>query len=472
MIRRALLLLILGSALGVLFATFLGPQPAAAEEAPPELKSPPAQPTRAAKDVSRPIIEATKRVRPAVVRIRSFQRHWTGRFQQRSSGSGIIISKQGHILTNSHVADGEAYIVETHDGRKFENTKVLGRDPSSDVAVLRILDLKEIDLPVATLGDSDKLEVGEIVVAIGSPFNLDSSVSMGVVSATGRTGVMRTGSSEEFIQTDAALNMGNSGGPLINLDGHVVGINTAIHQERGGGNIGIGFAVPINLARTVALSLIEVGFAKRGQIGIEFRYGTDMLSRRELAELGIDAQSGIRIVGVGPGSPAARAGLKKGDIVTAIDGRPITDVSLLNARLAQAGPGGNVKLTVHKPGGGVSTIALRLEERVLNFGIEVKKLSPARAAELGLPSGTQGAVVTRIVDESIAARADERNRLLPGDVIQQINTRWERFRVNNAKEFHAAMAKMSERPPAYVQFFIRTKEGRYKVGFKTPRGRS
>ena len=211
MIRRALALLVIGSALGLMLGALFD-SPAHSEEVPDALRSAPAKPSAWAKDLSRPFIEAQKRVRPAVVKIYNMRRYG-GRLRVGPTGSGTIISRDGHILTNRHVViDSAQLVIELQDGRRFQKVKLIGQDPRSDVAVIRILDETSDPLPIARLGDSDLLEVGEWVMAIGAPFQLASSVSVGVVSATERINVLRGGGSEEFIQTDAALNPGNSGG--------------------------------------------------------------------------------------------------------------------------------------------------------------------------------------------------------------------------------------------------------------------
>ena len=374
MMRSATLLLLLGSLIGLVCGILLlDPRTAAGAEAPPELRAAPAKPTASAKDLSRPLIEATKKVRPAVVKIVSWGRAY-GQRRQLVSGSGFIISKEGHVLTNRHVlqalignAQGELE-VQLPDGRSFSRIKLLGADRRNDVAVIQILDEHKGDWPVAALGDSDDLEVGELVIAIGSPFELASSVSYGVVSATGRTGVGR-GEAEDFIQTDAALNPGNSGGPLINLDGQVVGINTAI-QGATGANVGIGFSIPINLARTVAIALIEKGEARRGWLGVHgVQLSADDLERERIEEAG-----GFRVLRIEKDSPAARAGIPRASTIVEVDGRPLRDLSVLHARLAQAGPGGRVKITYVAEGQRHTVDVSVAEEPVYTYGIEVADL--------------------------------------------------------------------------------------------------
>jgi len=456
MLRRATLLLALGSVLGLLCGTFLlGPQVASGADVPPELKAAPAKPSATSKEISRPLIEATKKVRPAVVKIVSWGQVYGGR-RQLVSGSGFIISKEGHILTNRHVLQGDLE-VQLPDGRRFDQIKTLGADSRSDVAVIQIMDEHKGDWPVAALGDSDDLEVGELVIAIGSPFELASSVSYGVVSATGRTGVGRS-NAEDFIQTDAALNPGNSGGPLINMDGQVVGINTAI-QGATGANVGVGFSIPINLARTVAVSLIERGEARRGWLGI---HGVPV-SAEELEREHIDEGGGFRVLSVEKDSPAARAGIPPSSTIVEVDGRPLHDVSTLHARLAQAGPGGHVRLTFLAKGKRQTVDVGVGEEPDYTFGIEVADLKPEQARALGLPPSIQGVVVTRVQEGSVADQHDEANRLLPGDVLLSIRWPGVGYRVTSRDDFEQVMRFLAERPPQSVQFLVATKEGYFRV---------
>lgn len=468
MIRRSLILLALGSVLGVIFASFLGPRPALGQDPPPELLAEPPEASSRARELSRPIVEATRKVRPAVVTIIAQGQDWRGRIRTVGSGSGFIVSADGHILTNRHVLQRGRPLVKLQDGREFRQIRILGADSRSDVAVLKIEDPDRGKLPVAQLGDSDALEVGELVVAIGSPFELASSVSLGVVSATGRTGVHAgRGRVEEFIQTDAALNPGNSGGPLINLDGHVVGINTAIAGSTGA-NVGVGFTIPINLARTVAVSLIQTGVAKRGWLGVRGLVVSSDTLRRE----GIDSAGGFLIDSVEDDSPARRAGLKKNMIVLKVDGRPIKTLNILHARLAQAGPTGDVKLTVRDVDGNVRDIEVDLaEEPLSSFGIEVRTLDRKSRRELELPADAWGVQVTNIRPGSVAAQVDEANRLLPGDVIVRIDWWRERRTIRNEAAFRKVMEELRDNPPPWVQFVILTKEGYFRVAFNIP-GRS
>jgi len=470
MFRRAIVLLALGSAVGVFFAAFLAPSAVQGQEVPPELQAEPAAPSTTARALSQPLIDAAAKVRPAVVQISLMGDTRWRRNIRLGSGSGFIVSKKGHILTNRHVVavrGAKRLVVQLADGRRFENIAVLGADSKSDLAVLRIRNVEErgLDLPVVVLGDSDELRVGEIVLAIGSPHNYEGSVSMGVVSATGRAGVLgRRDSSEEFIQTDAALNQGNSGGPLVNLDGHVVGINTAIHS-RTGGNWGIGFSIPINLARSIASAIIETGAAQRGYLGIEGGFA----SAERLAAAKVDSPPGYYVTEVVPDSPAAEAGLQRGDVITHVDGRPVTHVGILHARIATAGPGGELALVVRRDGRDVKLEATLTEERTASLGIDVATLTPERAREAGLPMRTSGVVVTRVDPKSPAAE-DERNRILPGDIIVSVNFGgFRKYRIEDAEDWNLVIERIQTTPPKVVRFEVISGDGVFVVTLEPPR---
>jgi serine protease Do len=259
----------------------------------------------------------------------------------RGLGTGIILDSDGHILTNNHVIAGaESVTVKLLDGREFKG-KVLGADPQADLAVVKI-DAK--GLPFLKLGNSDQLQVGQSVLAIGNPFGLDQTVTSGIVSAKGRTQV-GIEDYENFIQTDAAINPGNSGGPLLNLQGEVVGINTAI-LSRSGGSVGIGFAIPINLARQIATELQEHGKVVRGYLGVGIQQLTPALAQA----LGIAADSGVLVAGVEKDSPAGRVNLKQGDVIVSFDGHPVTTPSALRFAVAGIAPGKTVTLEFLRDG--------------------------------------------------------------------------------------------------------------------------
>src|SRR5436190_4379697 len=250
--------------------------------------------------------------------------------RQTGLGSGVIVTKDGYILTNNHVVDGadEVKVVMT-DGREF-TAKVIGRDPKSDIAVIKI-DAK--DLPAITMADSDKVEVGDVVLAIGNPFGIGQTVTTGIVSATGRTGAVGL-DYEDFIQTDAAINPGNSGGALVDAEGRLIGINTAI-LSRTGANNGIGFAIPANLARGVMTDLVRDGKVTRGYAGMWIQDITPALAD----EFKLKEHSGAIISDVAPKSPAEKAGFNNGDVVLEFNGRPVTDSRHLKLAVARTQPG-------------------------------------------------------------------------------------------------------------------------------------
>ena len=259
-------------------------------------------------------------------------------YKQRSGGSGVIVDKEGYILTNNHVIEGSEKVkVRLNDGREFTAT-VKGQDSKTDLAVLHI---KAKDLPVAFLGDSDKLEVGEWAIAIGSPFGLEHTVTVGVISAKGRSG-FGTGTYEDFVQTDASINPGNSGGPLINIDGEVIGINAMIIQP----GTGIGFANPINTAKQILYDLIKTGKVVRPWLGISAQDLTPELSEH----FKVKEKEGVVVSQVHPGTGAEKAGLASGDIITSVDDKPIKNVGELVKEIQKRKVGQKVKLSVIREG--------------------------------------------------------------------------------------------------------------------------
>lgn len=260
-------------------------------------------------------------------------------------GSGVIIDREGHILTNNHVvADADSIKVElAFEPGKPRKAEIVGRDPNSDIAVIKLVDIPE-NLPFAVLGDSDSVKPGNIIIAIGAPLGFKQSVTMGIVSALGRN--LGEFSYERFIQTDAAINRGNSGGPLINLDGEVIGINTMISTSGiSGGSIGIGFAIPMSQGRTVINQLIEKGSVTRGWLGIVMNPEDPEISR----ELGHDG-TGVLITDIDPAGPAAKAGIRKGDLIISFDNIPIKDNEHLRYLVADTTPGRGVPVTVYRAG--------------------------------------------------------------------------------------------------------------------------
>ena len=263
--------------------------------------------------------------------------------QRRSGlGSGVIISTDGYILTNHHVVDGAEQIkVDLNDNRTLD-AKVVGSDPPSDLAVLKV---DAANLPVLALGDSDKVRVGDVVLAIGNPLGIGQTVTMGIISAKGRQTGMSSGSFEDFLQTDAPINQGNSGGALVSTNSELVGINSQILSPSGG-SIGIGFAIPSNMARTITDTLVKTGKVRRGQLGIT----VVKLNSEPAKELGIKETKGLGVAQVQPGSAADRAGLRKGDVITSFNGVEMTDPNVFRNLVASTAPGTEVSLTVIRDG--------------------------------------------------------------------------------------------------------------------------
>ena len=264
--------------------------------------------------------------------------------QRRSGlGSGVIVSTDGYILTNHHVIDGAEQIkVDLNDNRTLD-AKVVGSDPLSDLAVLKI---DASNLPVLALGDSDKVRVGDVVLAIGNPLGIGQTVTMGIISAKGRQTGLSSGNFEDFLQTDAPINQGNSGGALVSTNSELVGINSQILSPSGG-SIGIGFAIPSNMARTVSDTLVKTGKVRRGQLGIR----VVKLNTEPARNLGITETKGVGVAQVQPDSAAEQAGLKKGDVITALNGAEINEPNVFRNLVASTAPGTNVTLTIRRNGG-------------------------------------------------------------------------------------------------------------------------
>jgi len=342
-------------------------------------------------------------------------------YVRRGQGSGVIVSADGYILTNSHVVeDADEVTVVTHDDRRY-TAEVVGTDDKTDLAVIRV-DAR--GLQPATLGDSDELRVGQWVVAAGNPFGLSSSITAGIVSAKARSRV-GVADYEDFIQTDAAINPGNSGGPLVNLRGEVVGINTAI-MSRGGGNNGVGFAIPIAMARSVMSDLIEKGRVVRGYLGVIIQDLDEGMAK----SFGYDGTDGALVSDVAEGGPAEKAGLKPGDIITRFDGERVIGVDRLRLAVADVEPGTKVKVEVFRDGS-TKTLNVRIgelpgepetmahsstESSDLNLGMTVERLTPELAARLGMDESVSGVVVTGVEPLGPAARAGIRVR----DVITEV----------------------------------------------------
>jgi serine protease Do len=376
-----------------------------------------------------------------------------------SQGSGFVYSTNDgllsdtvYLLTNNHVVEGAEKIrVTFNDGREFDAT-ITGTDPQSDVAVIEI---KADNMPALTLGDSSELQVGEWVVAIGNPFGLSHSLTVGVVSALGRTS-LGLSDYEDFIQTDAAINPGNSGGPLVNLDGQVIGINSAIFS-RSGGYMGVGFAIPSNLARSIAEQLIETGKVVRGYLGIIIQDLTPDLAR----SFDLDEQKGILVAQVTTDSPADRAGLRQGDVIIEYQGNPVISVGAFRNQVSLTNPGSRAQLGIIRDGSrrniDVTIGTLDEADQVASedvfessdeLGLTVQTLTPQLAEQFNLEAG-QGVVVTQVTPGSVAALAGIR----PGTVIVEVN----RNPVTSADVFNRAIAASSQEKSALL--LIRTDTG-------------
>ncbi len=363
----------------------------------------------------------------------------------QSLGSGIIVSPDGYILTANHVVEGaDSVKVSLSSGEKEFDAKVVGTDPPTDVAVLKIT--HKTPLPAIALGDSDKLEVGDIVLAVGNPFGVGETMTMGIVSALGRGGFEIAGY-ENFIQTDAAINPGNSGGALVDAEGRLVGLNTAI-VSRSGGFMGVGFAVPINMARYVMDRLVTTGKVTRGYLGINIQPLTPQLAKQFNLP---DESSGVLVGGVVPTSAAAKAGVQAGDVIIELNGKKVTDPRALQLLVAQNAPGSRINLRVLRSEAGrkpaeqalTATLAELPQDMLAGTsrnrpndqqqqnmdaldGVEVTDIDAAARRELNIPRTVQGALVVNVAPDSAAAEAGLRQ----GDVLVEIN----RQAIRNADE--------------------------------------
>jgi serine protease Do len=355
--------------------------------------------------------------------------------QERSLGSGVIISPDGYIVTNNHVVDDASDIkVSLSDKREF-TARVVGTDSKTDLAVLKI---EQTGLPALTLAaDSSRVQVGDIVLAIGNPFGVGQTVTMGIVSAAGRRG-LGIEDYEDFIQTDAAINPGNSGGALVNAEGRLIGISAAI-LSRSGGNQGIGFAIPVNMARNVTDQIIHGGKVSRAFLGVMIQPVTPDLAKA----FKLGKSEGALISDVSANSPAERAGLKAGDVVTKVDDRFVADSRALQLMIGEMAPGRNVRLTViHDGNERVYPVTLGEQSgnrneagdgskasagRALD-GVSLEALTPEFARQYGIARNTNGVAVRRVDPDSAAAQAG----LEPGDVILEVN----RQRVSSVEQVH------------------------------------
>jgi len=343
--------------------------------------------------------------------------------REHGLGSGVIVSPDGYILTNNHVVDGADDIkVMLGDNREFE-AKVVGTDAKTDIAVLKV---DATDLPVLSFGDSTEMVPGDVVLAIGNPFGLNQTVTMGIVSATGRGG-LGIEDYEDFIQTDAAINPGNSGGALISENGQLIGINTAILSGGGGGNEGVGFAIPINMARQVMDQILDHGHVVRAWLGVTIQPVTSQIAKAfDLTDV-----QGALVGDVAADSPAAKADLRTGDIIVDLNGTPVDSSRSLQLQVAMMKPGTTVNLDVMRSGvresipvtlGEMPTTPNEGSEQISDNsgaldGVSVETLTPEIAQELQLPATTRGVVISEVDPSSAAAEAG----LQRGDVIEQVN---------------------------------------------------
>jgi Do/DeqQ family serine protease len=416
--------------------------------------------------------DLVSRISPAVVTIRSTERarqaqqfpfmddpslrefFGNGAPQQQAPervqgvGSGVIVNSDGYILTNHHVVDGAVDIrVELTDNRSFK-AKLVGSDQPSDLAVLKI---EAQNLPTLSLGDSDKVRVGDFVLAVGNPLGIGQTVTSGIISAKGRQTGLSDGSFEDFLQTDAAINRGNSGGALVNTTGELVGINSQILSPSGG-SIGIGFAIPSNMAKTVMDQLLKTGKVRRGMLGVTIqRVDADLAS-----SLDLPAARGAIVTSVAAAGPAEKAGLKRGDVIVRVNNQSVVDPNSLRNLVASNAPGSTVKVSALRDGREQNfQVALaELPERKADqgdqdrdtsaapatgkYGLTLQNLTADAAQRFGLDANDQGLLVTRVNPDGSAASAGIR----PGDLIQEVN----RKPVKTLAEFSAAIQQSGARP--------------------------
>ncbi|HYG81960.1 MAG TPA: DegQ family serine endoprotease [Pyrinomonadaceae bacterium] len=379
-------------------------------------------------------------------RIPQFPQEGRGR-RQRGLGSGVIVTADGYILTNNHVVeDAEQIRVELTDGRTL-TAKVVGTDPPSDLAVLKV---DAGGLPVLPLGDSERVRVGDIVLAVGNPLGIGQTVTSGIISAKGRSTGFADGSYEDFLQTDAPINQGNSGGALVNTRGELVGINSQILSPSGG-SIGIGFAIPSNMARSVMDQLVKTGKVRRGQLGIVVQKVTPEMAQ----SLGMSAPRGLIVSQVQPGSAAERAGIRRGDLIVSLNGTPAADPNTFRNTVAGITPGTQVTLSTMRGGTEQQVHAVlgesqprgaeqrKTEESAKEgetgqLGITVSPLTPELVTQFELPQGTEGLLVREVDPNGPAAEAGLRR----GDVIEQVNQQ----PVTTGAQLKAAIGRAGSRP--------------------------
>jgi serine protease Do len=368
-------------------------------------------------------------------------------FKQRALGSGVIVTTDGYILTNFHVVDGADDIkVEMTDGRTMTATLV-GSDKPSDLALLKVTGS---GFKAVAFGNSDTVKVGDVVLAVGNPLGVGQTVTMGIVSGKGRSTSVGDGSYEDFLQTDAPINHGNSGGALVNTKGELVGINSQILSETGG-NIGIGFAIPVNMAQSVMEQLRTKGKVTRAQLGVTVQQVTPEMAQ----SLGLKSTGGAIVSSVTPNSAADRAGLKQGDVIQSFNGVQVHDFNTLRNRVAEAGPGSTADLVIVRDGS-ERHVSVKLDELNADktarrdgsrsdgnddrtaLGVSVAPLTPELASRLGLPKDAAGLVVEDVDPDGRAADAG----IEPGDIIQSVN----RHSVKTVDELRDAVTQSRDKP--------------------------
>lgn len=439
----------------------------------PKLPTPPVETNTTSAGVRASFAEVVNRVSPAVVTIRTesrsrsprqfpfmddpfFRRFFGDRLptvpeqRQRGLGSGVIVSTDGYILTNHHVIDGAEEIEIEMTGRQPLDAKLVGSDPPSDLAVLKI---NASDLTALALADSDKVQVGDLVLAVGNPLGIGQTVTMGIISAKSRRTGLSNGSFEDFLQTDAPINRGNSGGALVDSNGNLVGINSQILSPSGG-SIGIGFAIPSNMARDVLDQLLKNGEVRRGHLGIVVQPVTEDMA----ANLSLNNVRGLIVSQIQPGSAAERAGMKRGDVILALNGNAVSDPNSFRNDVAGTPPGNTVTLRVLREGNEQELRAtleeFKVEERPVSpvrnnssesrgdqtgkLGLAVQPLTPAIAQQLGISAETQGLVVVEIDPAGPAADSG----IQRGDVIEAVNQQ----PVRTVAEIRTALERSGDKP--------------------------
>lgn len=394
-----------------------------------------------------------------------FEQFRPKKWKERSLGSGVIVSSDGYIITNYHVVEKADEIKVTLYDKQDYKGKIIGSDPKTDIALIKIF---AKDLPAVKWGNSDNLQVGEFVLAFGNPYGFSHTVTMGIVSAVGRANV-GIADYEDLIQTDAAINPGNSGGPLVNIKGELIGINTAIFSKTGGYQ-GIGFAVPSNMAESVMKQLVKGGKVTRGWLGVTIQSITPDLAK----EFGLKNGKGAVVNDILKGSPAEKAGLKRGDVILEVDGKTVNDAESLRNIVAQREIGSQITIKIIREGKPISLTAKvselpmemqetsiekpekEMDEENVFAGFTVIALSQEIAKQLGLSRDEKGVVIIKVEPDSPAEDAG----LKKGDVIQEINKRT----VTNLRDFNNIVSRIKE--GGSILLFINRGERKFYAALK------